>query len=214
MPSIHFHGDNSSSEEGSTKIGFDQEGSSIFENKPDREIWTEFKKYNESAFIFIYSKYFKLLYQYASQFTHDKDLIKDAIQDLFIELRKGRTNLSATDSIKRYLFKSIRRKVLYYKGKQKSVQYSPEQDGYNFSFVFSHEHKLIEQQLNSEKVEKLNVALTHLTSRQKEVVYHFYYEGMSYEDISEVMELKNVKSARNLIYKALGELKEALKDLS
>ncbi|SMD37283.1 RNA polymerase sigma factor, sigma-70 family [Reichenbachiella faecimaris] len=208
MSSIHFRSDGSNSKRGSLNESSRQEESSIFDSRSDGEIWREFKNYNESAFIFIYSKYFNVLYQYASQFTHDRELIKDAIQDLFIELRKSRTNLSATNSIKRYLFKSIRRKVLYYKGKRKTIRLSNEVEGYQFSFVFSHEQKLIERQLSDEKLERLNAALTHLTSRQREAVYHFYYEGLSYTDISEVMDLRNVKSARNLIYKALGELKE------
>lgn len=210
MKYAHLH-NKSNQKELALDDNHSQKEASTFENKSDSEIWLEFKNYNESAFIFIYKKYFNFLYQYASQFTSDKGLIKDAIQDLFIELRKSRTKLSPTDSIKRYLFKSIRRKVLYYKSKIKSSPIGSDHQGYDFSYVFSHEHKLIERQLTDEKLSQLNTALTHLTKRQKEATYHFYFQEMSYEDISEVMDLQSVKSARNLVYKAIGELKEILK---
>ncbi|MTI31251.1 hypothetical protein E1171_10545, partial [Cytophagales bacterium RKSG123] len=40
-----------------------------FENISEQEIWNAFRQGNEDAFIHIYIKYFKVLYQYASQFS-------------------------------------------------------------------------------------------------------------------------------------------------
>lgn len=174
----------------------------------DVQLWGAFKDGNESSFITIYNTYFPMLYRYGFQYTKDKALIKDAIQDLFVELRQKRKRLSHTTSIKLYLYKSIRRKILGHKEKAINKMMSNQTlDGYDFEVVFSIENQLISQQLNEEKIHKLNQAREYLTKRQKQAIYYFYYEDLSYEEVSEIMGLNNVKSTRNLVYKAINILK-------
>lgn len=185
-----------------------------FSSKGDLEIWRDFKQGNESAFTYIYRQYFKKLFTFSSQFIQDKELIKDCIQDLFIELRKNRKNLSDTTSIKLYLFKSIKRKVIVYKKRiQANSIYNKRYWGYDFKVVLSAEHLMINRQLEEQKLLQLNMALKKLTKRQGEVIYYYFYENMNYSQVMEMMELKNIKSARNLVYKALKVLKSEV-DLS
>lgn len=174
----------------------------------DLEIWQNFKQGNESAFTYIYRQYFERLFKYSSQFIQDKELIKDCIQDLFVELRKNRKNLSDTTSIKLYLFKSIKRKVIAYK-KRLVIDSRNHQKycGLDFNAVLSVEHLMINRQLEQEKLLQLNLALKKLPKRQSEVIYYYFYENMNYHQVMEMMELKSVKSARNLVYKALKELR-------
>ncbi|MCR9014128.1 RNA polymerase sigma factor [Aquiflexum gelatinilyticum] len=176
----------------------------------DASIWNLFKSGNESAFIKIYESNFDRLYAYGLRITKDKDLVKDSIQDLFIELRKGRNNLGNTDNIKFYLFKCLKRKIIKESGKWYS-NLEDINDNYFFSFNFSHEHHLINRQIDEEQVMKLDLAVKKLSPRKKEVIYYFFYEGLSYQQIQEIMGLENIKSARNLIYKALDFLREVLK---
>ncbi len=173
----------------------------------DYELWLSFKNGNESAFIAIYKSNFSKLYKYGFQFTKDRDLIKDAIQDLFIELRKKRKNLSNTTSIKLYLYKCIRRKILSYKQQANKMISHQNLDGYNFDVDLSAEHVLIIKQLDTERKKKLAKAMKSLSARQKEAIYYFYYEDLSYADVAEIMELGHAKSARNLVYRALKCLK-------
>lgn len=78
-----------------------------------------------------------MLYRYGFQYTKDKALIKDAIQDLFVELRQKRKRLSHTTSIKLYLYKSIRRKILGHKEKAINKMMSNQTlDGYDLKWFF------------------------------------------------------------------------------
>ncbi len=183
-----------------------------YESKKDIDIWRDFKNGNESAFTYIYRTYFKTLFLYASQFISDKELIKDCIQDLFIEIRKSRKNLSDTDSIKLYLFKSIRRSVL--NAQKHSLLTSNQIQGYDFKVVLSIEHLIIDRQLEEEKIAQLKSGLSKLTKRQGEVIYYYYYENMSYQEVMQMMGLNSVKSARNLVYKALNTLKLEVDNLA
>lgn len=180
------------------------------QNKDEGVIWEAFKEGNESAFIFIYETYFDQLFLYGNQFTRNEDIVKDAIQDLFIELRKSRSRLGRTDSIKFYLYKSLKRLIIK-ESRQWFNQCEELNSKRNFDFAFSHEQLLIERQLDEEKTAILNTAIQSLSARKREAIYYFYFEGMSYQQIQELMELSHVKSARNLLYKAVDLLRQQIK---
>src|SRR5690606_38624939 len=74
----------------------------------EQELWDLFRKNDEEAFSVIYRKYFPILFNYGHQFTKDRDLIKDTIQDLFIYLREKRSGLSSTTSVKFYLYRAYK----------------------------------------------------------------------------------------------------------
>ena len=175
----------------------------------DSQIWDEFRAGNESAFIHIYQNNFDKLYNYGLRITADEDLVKDTIQDLFIELRRKRSHLGKTDSIKFYLFKCIKRKIIKEEGKWYSKLEKLDHSHY-FHFDFSHEQYIIDRQIDEEMQIRLNGAIEKLSPRKKEIIYYFYHEGLSYLQIQELMGLDNIKSARNLIYKAIDFLKNAL----
>lgn len=175
----------------------------------DLSLWRSFKEGNESAFIYIYKQYFEVLFQFGSMFSPNENLVKDAVQELFIDLRKSRARLSDTNNIKFYLFKSLKRRII----KENKAWYSKLvelKDDYSFTVSYSHEQLMISRQLNTEQVEKLNKAISQLSARKREVIYYFYYEELSYEEIKQIMGLSNIKSARNLLYKALAFLKEVI----
>ncbi len=181
-----------------------------YQNKDDSHIWDAFRSGNESAFIYIYETNFDRLYAYGWRICRKEDTIKDAIQDLFIELRRSRANLGPTDSIKFYLFSCLKRKLIRENSKWDASLEALDPD-YHFDFTISHEQILIDYQIDEEMKNKLNQAVTLLSPRKKEVVYYFFYEGLSYAQIQEIMGLANIKSARNLIYKALDFLREVIK---
>jgi RNA polymerase sigma factor (sigma-70 family) len=178
--------------------------------KDDSATWNAFKSGNESAFIYIYETYFDQLFIYGNHFTKNEGIVKDSIQDLFIELRKNRLMLGSTDSIKFYLFKCLKRRIIketshwFYKCEVFSSELS-------FDFTFSHEQTLIDRQLDDEKMARLNLAIKSLSPRKREIIYYFYYEGLNYLQIKELMNLSNIKSARNLLYKAVNFLREVIR---
>lgn len=172
-------------------------------------IWREFKMGNEAAFIQIYQQFFEVLFNFGNQFTSDQDLVQDCIQDIFIEIRKNRKNLTFTTSIKKYLFKAMKRKIIYQLKKKRSMELR-HQRASQFELEFSIEDRIINKQLTEEKALQIKKSMERLPQRQREAIYYFYYENMKYEEIAEIMNLSKAKSARNLIYKALSVLRSNL----
>lgn len=176
----------------------------------DSEAWNAFRKGNESAFIFIYETYFDVLFGYGYSIVPDTHVVKDALQDLFVELRERRAHLGATDSIKFYLFTCLKRRLFRDLTKWQDNRDSIEALPGDFLFTLSHESQLIDRQLSAEKVAQLNGAISHLTQRQREIIYYSFFEGFTYRQIREIMGMENDQSVRNLMHKALKELRKLL----
>ncbi len=191
----------------------DQRSAPASSHFDDLSLWSLFKKGHEGAFKQIYDRYYSELYNYGLLFYKDKELIEDSIQDLFIDLRKSGENLSDTDNIKFYLFKSLKWKLgfLAKKANRFSLVKSQYSLSFSLNFEVSHETILINQQLDREVKRVLSQELNDLPRRQKEAIYYFYFEGFSYQELTKIMKLGSVKASRNLIYKAISSLKSSEK---
>ncbi|GAB3662152.1 RNA polymerase sigma-70 factor [Echinicola sediminis] len=178
-------------------------------SKPDVEIWDSFRRGDENAFISIYKQYANVLYNFGCQMTPDHALVKDSLQDFFIYLRQKREKLGATDAIKPYLFKAFKRRILaeMKKGKLELVQ-EEVFDFKRFPVELSHETVYINQQIEREQLCRLSEALSLLDPREREAIYYFYYEGLSYEEIAGIFEFSHVSSARRLVYRGLAHLRK------
>ncbi|WPP49181.1 RNA polymerase sigma factor [Catalinimonas niigatensis] len=175
----------------------------------DWSLWEAFKKGDESAFITIYKENANILYTYGCQFSPDNELVKDCLQDFFIYLRKNREGFGETDSIKMYLFKAFRRRVIdYHKKYSRESQWNESFAFTQFPVELSSESIYINRQIESEQLEKLNKALKGLNSKEREAIYYFYYEGLSYLQIAEILNFTHVSSARRLMYRGLSHLRK------
>jgi len=184
--------------------------SSGFDTKSEAEVWNLFKGGDQSAFIFIYNKYFHILFNYGRQFTGNIDLIKDCIHDIFYQIRSGQA-ISKTTNIKFYLLKSFKNRYLYYLKRNHKYDLKPSEDqGYAFEVSLSQEQIIINEQIDREQKSKLIAALDQLSKRQKEAVYYYYYQDLSVDEISDLMNLNHRRSVQNLIYEAIHQLKNVL----
>jgi len=177
----------------------------------DVQLWELFREGKEIAFSHIYRTHFEGLFQYGCQFTKNESLVEDAVQDMFIELREKRKQTIIQTSIRNYLFTCLRRRILLYKKKLNDYTTNFEQNEFRlFEIEISTEQKIIDEQIKSDNKKKLKEVFKLLTNRQREAIYCLYYEGLNYEEIKELMGCTNIRSVRNLVYKALAHMKSAL----
>ncbi len=174
----------------------------------DSTLWRAFKQGDEAAFAAIYRTNFQALYNYGAQFSQDRELVKDSIQDMFVELRIKRAHMIDTDSIKPFLFTILRRRILrYLKKESNKVGEIGQTSDHLFPVEVSHEQTLINKQLDEESLSKLRIAINKLSINEREAIFHFYFENHSYQQIADIMGFEHVKSARSLVYKALAVMK-------
>jgi len=173
----------------------------------DTLLWNDFIKGNEDAFRLIYNSYVRSLFKFGCNFTQDEALVKDCIHDVFIDLTKYRSGLSATNNIRLYLYKSLKRKIIHTINKNGMFgTIDPEKLPFHYSI--SVEDELIVNELEKHRYQQLDKAMLTLSPRQKEAIYLKFVSELSYEELSKVMKL-NYQSARNLVFKGLEKLRES-----
>lgn len=177
---------------------------SALENFPDPEIWKRFVNGDEAAFAHIYRLYVNRLFNFGRQFSPDSELIKDVIQDLFVRLRKSKSKGKVL-SIRSYLFKCFYRDLVK-KMEREKLYSSPVQDP--FAISLSVEHSLFNEQTDEVKRKRLTESLDKLSTKQRQALLLFYYEGLSYKEIGHIFDLKNSKSARKLVYRSIDSLRK------
>ena len=173
-------------------------------------LWESFRKGDKEAFAALFREHYETLFRFGSKFTTNPELLEDCIQELFIELWQAKSRAPVL-SVKAYLLKSLKYKLL--KAFRKNEKTRSLSDGEDIAFEWSHETVLILQQEDAEKKQKVQEALGRLSHRQKEIIYLKYYQNLSYEEVSAIMNI-NYQVARNLLYQAIKSLKNMLAGLT
>ena len=176
-------------------------------NSLDAEIWDDFRSGSEPAYEFIYQTYTPILFRYGIKLSSDRELVKDAIQDLFIYLWDARGRLSTTNSIKYYLFRVIRRIIFAKLNDASPVSYTDFFEDTVRLSVSSHESLLIEEQTGLEQNEKLLKEVHLLSQRQKEAIFLRFYDNLEFHQIAEIMSI-SPRAVYKLIYKAVDALQK------
>jgi RNA polymerase sigma factor (sigma-70 family) len=179
----------------------------------EQQLWRAFKKGDRDAYAQLYDNYFEKLYRYGKKITPDTCLIEDCIQDLFVSLWKGREKHGELQSIKFYLYKSLRNNIVshikyhqtqsleYYVNDVNLIGTSP-----------SPENFIILEEISANREEKINTALQDLTKREREAIFLKFYSGLSSAEISQIMDI-SIPSVYNLVNKAISQLQKSMDKL-
>lgn len=189
-----------------------------YSNKPADEnksqFWHKITEGDKASFEHIFRSYYSDLYGYGLKLCGKPELVKDVIQELFVSVWERREELGKIHSLKVYLLVSLRRRILKLLYKEKREQTMLHEQFEPDDFYFTAEEIMIRDEDLEERKRDLQEALNRLPTRQKEVIYLRFYNGMSYEEIEEILSI-NYQSVRNHVHRAIKTLREILKnDLS
>lgn len=172
------------------------------------DYWEQFRQGHQEAFTHLYYRYVDALYHYGERLTPDRALIEDCLQDLFAELWNRHRQLPKVDSVKFYLFKALKRKIVK-KRHQAQRFLSHPADEYDFEITLAPDFELADHQMTPPEKDRLLRAINQLSPRQKEAITLYFYDGFSYEEIGKIM-LMGTRSVYNLVYRALAALRQTL----
>jgi RNA polymerase sigma factor (sigma-70 family) len=166
---------------------------------------------NKSSFLSLYETHYQALFCYGFSLSADRELTKDCIQELFVEIWSTRASLNKdVRNIRSYLFTWLRRKIsgeLSRRAKDRTFNEQTEESG---SVQASYEELLIAFQQSAEKKEQLRLALSRLTRKQLEIIRLKFFENLSYRDIAERKSI-TPRTVYNTIYEAIRQLRESMK---
>lgn len=173
-------------------------------------LWHKFIEGDDDALSKLYNFYVHDLYSYGLKIHGDEHLVKDCIQEVFIQLIAKRKTIKPTDSTHIYLFKSLRNKLveeLRSRNRRTDIVNSiaNREDIHDISIEQSKVYTEEKENLSL----KMAQALDMLSDYQMEAIYLKYSQGFEYEKIAEMLDI-DVSSARTLIYRSLKKMKESL----
>ena len=176
----------------------------------DALFWKQVKNGDKAGMEGLYVKYSQQLFRVGMSIKNDRSLIKDCIHEVFVNIWGYRNSLKDTDNVKLYLFKCLSNKIHKEISKdkrrygQESIDYSETSQTVDISVA-----ETLAGQIDEKKRLALMAALEKLSTRQKEVIQHLFFENQTYEEVSEIMGI-NVQSVYTLAWKAISNLKKRL----
>ncbi len=176
----------------------------------DSLLWKSFKRGDEEAFELLYKKYFKVLGSYGFHLSSDTFLVEDAIHDLFVDLWRRKEYLSDVDNVKFYLFRAIRNQ--FNRTIQKDIFEGAQNvdDFLDYLSTLSLEQESIDKESSEIKAQAIQKSLANLSKRQAEAIHLRFYQGLSLDDASQIMDIPK-QVVKNLLSKAYAILRVSLK---
>lgn len=171
----------------------------------DHQIWDKLVEEDAATFQYIYKKYTPELFTFGCHFTQDQELVKDCIQELFLNLYKNIKRLTSPNNLKYYLLLSMKNQLYMAFRKQKRVS-DLEMTELNFVSDTFANTAIEDEETKKEISRKLDKLLNALSPRQKEIIYYRYIQELSIAEICGIMDLR-YQSAQNLIQRSLVKMR-------
>ncbi|RMI15583.1 MAG: sigma-70 family RNA polymerase sigma factor [Calditrichaeota bacterium] len=176
----------------------------------DEELWQAIRQGEEEALTTLFRKYFAPLYNYAMSLSPQQPLAEDAIQEIFLYIWHKRDQLHFSQSVRAYLFRSVRYYVLHTLSQRERRESSVEEmeDRYPDEAFTPEEQLIFEESVRLEQ-ERIHQALRKLPVRLREALYLKTYQGLTHREIAAVMKI-SPQVARNYISQAYRRLQKIL----
>ncbi|MCF0063562.1 sigma-70 family RNA polymerase sigma factor [Dyadobacter chenwenxiniae] len=175
------------------------------EHTDDAILWNYFRSGDEDAFTELSHRYYRTLIQYGQRFTLNMQVVEDTLQDLLVHLWLHRETINDTPSVKFYLIKSFRHRMLKtIKPLLEEVELTDRFEDMNTEF--SCEDFLIQREHEYALKKQVKNAVDQLPVRQQEVIYLRFFQNLQPEEIGRLLSI-NSQSVSNIIQRALHNLR-------
>lgn len=177
----------------------------------DNLCWERLLQGEKEALYELYTRYYHTLLFIGLKNSHDSDLVKDVIQQQFLYLWEKRNTLMAAKNVRSYLIISFLRRLTgdWVKARRTinlEVAWSKkEEEGFETSW----EETLIIKDEQEARRKHLMAVINALPARQRELILLKFYEGLSYDAITEKTGLTH-RTVYNKIHEALSAIKQRL----
>lgn len=193
---------------------------STYLHDPDVQLMLRLKEGDDSAFSLIVDRYQNRLIGLFTNMFADSALAEDLAQEVFLRIYRAKQGYEPTAKLSTWIFQianNLASNSRRSKGRNKEVQFQaglsgsqPVQLGEG-SVVEKSGFMPTRQFDKSELQERVQFALSLLNERQRMAVLLHRFEGMSYSDIAQTMEL-STQAVKSLLSRARENLREALEN--
>ncbi|MCL3780685.1 sigma-70 family RNA polymerase sigma factor [Prolixibacteraceae bacterium JC049] len=172
------------------------------------EVWHRFLEGDKNAFGWIYNHYIDDLFRYGTKLASCDQMVKDAIQEVFVDLfvRSNKEGINP-QLIKYYLILALRRNII--RRLKNSRRFSTIDSNEIFEATYGIESQIIRNEEEVSKYKRMHKVLSLLTAHQREVIYLRFNESMEYDEIAKITNI-HIDSVRKIVYRSLKKMKKAI----
>ena len=177
----------------------------------DHAAWQRLKGGDVTALGTLYDAHAPSLLQFGCRICHDRSLVRDAIQDVFVELWQYHARLAEVRNVRFYLFRMLRSHLSRHLARRgKSVELL---DDTLAGQTAPAEDVLVANETDELTKTRLQAALRELSPRQRQAVLLRFYEDFSYDEIADLMGI-SYQAVVNLVYQSTRRLRRYLPGLA
>ncbi|MBS1564603.1 MAG: sigma-70 family RNA polymerase sigma factor, partial [Bacteroidetes bacterium] len=156
--------------------------------------------------------YYQFLFSYGFKITGDKEMTKDWIHEMFLELWNRHRQLPAVEHVGFYLKTYLKRKILRELPREQVAAARAADAGEHFVGQ-SYEELLVQLQNSRGVRQQVEKAMMQLSSHQLEMLRMRFFDEMSYEQIGDVTNT-TPRTVYNHVYESLKTLRRHLAKIS
>jgi RNA polymerase sigma-70 factor, ECF subfamily len=174
-----------------------------------RDLILRLKEGDDKSFEILFQLVYPQLCSYANKFLHDMDEAEEITQEVFYKLWENRNFLDEDDSVKGYLFTSVRNRCLNF------LEHKKVKDNYSaiLQNVYSqlHHDSAHEILVASELDKEFEKALARLPAECRKIFELSRVKGLKYAEIASYLKISQ-KTVETQMSRALHKIKLQLKD--
>ncbi|GJM15776.1 MAG: RNA polymerase sigma factor [Thermodesulfobacteriota bacterium] len=174
-------------------------------NHSDLQLIEEIVDSNKEAFKALYEKYVRQVFSFVYKITRDSKLTEEVVNDTMFEVWKGAANFKGNSTVLTWIFGIAHNKSMNELRKKRPEALDPEE----FSRFASSDETAEEIVVKKDRSERMNYAMSELSPEHRTVLELTFYNGLSYQEIAEIMECP-VNTVKTRMFYAKNKLKESL----
>lgn len=171
----------------------------------DRLLLLKCKVGSRTAFLRIYEKYESDLRTLAANLLHDKSAAEDIVHDVFISLLLIVEKFELKGSLAGYLKTCVANRARNYVKRKQNQTVTVNED----EQLISNNNEPVHLMIQSEELQKLNIAMNQLPYEQREAVVLYLHGRMKFKTIAKLQKV-SIKTAHSRYQAGLDGLKSML----
>jgi RNA polymerase sigma factor (sigma-70 family) len=173
-----------------------------------KDCWSRIQRDDKTGLEDLYAMFAHEMMAFGLSIVPDRNLVKDCIQELFIEIWRYRRNGTVVKNVKVYVFKALANKIKKELAREKKRNAKDQEMAANaLYFQNEAESGIIHIHQEENHNQRLSEAMSKLPARQMEVIRYVFFENLPNEQIAKLMGI-NVQSVYTLSWKAICNLRK------
>ena len=163
---------------------------------------------NSNYFETVFKEYFNPLVNFVNKYLNNFENSREVVQMTFVKLWSNRTNLEVRFSVKSYLYQTTKNTMIDFIRKNKNILNAAELENSIVTELIDEQNENLDPYILRQAIDK---CLRNLKPKAKEIFELHKYEGLTYEEIADFLNISK-RSVEDNISKILKYLKEELKN--